>query len=226
MSKDTNECGDSDVFFTDQFIRVLSLDGVTENERKEKLKKLFAESDNLLVKRVLNSETTFIEVIKPLLEEHYKLGVFSFFSTICFSYEFIKLGKKIKKETAGVIDMERELVLGFGSRKKIQCDITTPISRSAIAKKAFFQTLPAIGLSVTALLLVLFYGTSANVIALGNTSIWWVELMFYSIPLLLFLCIQSNYLSELACRIYTCNFVTLQAMEMDEIVQNIFLSKD
>ncbi len=223
MSTDTSEADGE--FFSDQVIHIFLQDGITENERNENLKKLFTESDNPLVKRVLNSETTFYKVIKPLLDEHCKLGIFSFFSTICFSYEFIKLGKKIKKETAGVIDVEGEYVLAFESGKK-QCDITTPISRSAIVKKAFFQTLPSISLCVLTLFIVLFFGTSADVIAFEKTSIWWVQLLFWSIPLLFFLFIQSNYLNEFACRINICHFVVSQTFEMDTIVQNIFGSKN
>ncbi len=201
----------------------------SEQAKVNELKTLFLGSNIPLVSSVVRGHTTFAEAFKPLMLEYNNLKLTSLLTDACMSEEFILKGKKLREEASQVVHLGFNVISiknGYGQ----YCDITLPLSRSALAKKAYEKSF--LSISVVAVLF-LFYLLAPVFLDLSNTLV--VDFLgiiksflfpFSLITAIMFMnSFCSNYLAEYMLRRDACTIVCLQVVKLDEIVYNLFFDK-
>lgn len=209
-----------------EHVGCILLEETSEQEKINELKTLFLGSDIPLVSGVVRGHTTFVEAFKPLMLEYNNLKLTSLLTDACMSEEFILKGEKLREEASQVIRLGFNVISiknGYGR----YCDITSPLSRRALAKKAYekiYLSINVVAVFFLFYLLSLMFLDLSNTLVVDFLGIIKSFLFPFSIITAIMFTINfcSNYVAEYMLRRVACAIVYLQVMKLDEIVDKLF----
>lgn len=222
MAEIENDPGET---FSDRIGYIL-LEKIAEQQKYEDIKNLFLCSKSPLVASVVRGDTTFCEVFEPLLQEYDNLTPTSLLTDTCISDEFIRKGEELKERVSGVISLRLNMVLN-GTEK--YCDITSPLSRNVLIKKAYKTNRIPIGIFMVSLLFYFFSPMFLNMsdfIVFNFLNIL-NNFLFSYFPIVTIMFLFSfymNYFIEYRLRKDTCAILYVQVTRLDEIAKSIFFS--
>lgn len=219
---------EQDTTFSDQVASIL-IEEISEEKKINNLKKLFLGNQYPLVTKIIKGQTTFSEIIRPLMVEYDKLKMTSLLTDVCMNEEFMQKGKKLKDEASGVIRWEFDIVTNNGGRVK-SCDVTASLSRNALVKKTYEENNAPLNIFAVFLL---FYLLSPIFLDLSvSIVVDFLEILegflftsFFIVTSVFIIGLYKNYIVEYKLRKDTCVIVCLQAVKLDEIVNELFFNR-